>query len=92
MVYATTENKEHIEQVSSLTGLTRSQVVQAMNCERKRLKVQGYTDQDLKMISTTAGLSKQLQDIQLSLQSLLDTGYSPPHLDNKLKEVASMLV
>jgi hypothetical protein len=92
MVYATTDNQQNIEEVAALTGLTRNQVVQAMNSERKRLKAQGYTDQDLKMMNTTAGLSKQLQEIRLSLQSFLDQGYRPSNLDNELQEVASIIV
>jgi uncharacterized protein with von Willebrand factor type A (vWA) domain len=92
MVYANKENKEAIDRVVALTCLSRKQVVQAMSNHRKRLKAQGFTDQDLKLIKATGGLSKQLHDMKESLQACLDQGHCPPHLQSELDQVATMMV
>jgi hypothetical protein len=68
MVYATKENSEMIDRVASLTSLSRKQVLQAMSNERKRLKSQGYKDCDSKLIATTGGLSKQIEEVRQSWQ------------------------
>jgi hypothetical protein len=47
MVFATKENYENINRVVELTCLSREQVVQAMSNERKRLKAQGTTVEEL---------------------------------------------
>jgi hypothetical protein len=92
MVYAGKDTKESIDRVVSQTSLSRKQVVQAMNNERKRIKAQGYNDADLRLISTTGGLSKQLADIKRSLQACIDKKHRPSQLEDELSEVASMVV
>jgi hypothetical protein len=92
MVYANKENKEAINRVVTLTCLTRKQVVQAMSNHRKRLKAEGLTDQDLKLIKSTGGLSKQLDAMHDSLQACLDQRHCPPEVRMKLDQVATMMV
>jgi hypothetical protein len=92
MVYASKDTKESIDRVVSLTSLSRKQVVQAMSNERKRLKAQGYKEADLRLIGTTGGLSKQLEDIKRSLQACIDKKHRPCHVEDELSEVASMMV
>jgi hypothetical protein len=91
MVYATAENKEKINRVASLTSLRREQVVRAMNNERRRLKAAGFTDKDLELISTTGGLSKQLQDIRESLQACIDQEHCPSGAEDELQAISAML-
>jgi hypothetical protein len=92
MVYANKANKEAISRVVALTCLSRKQVVQAMSNHRKRLKAEGYTDEDLKLIGTTGGLSKQLDNLRVSLQLCLDQRHCPPEIQNELDQVATMMV
>jgi uncharacterized protein with von Willebrand factor type A (vWA) domain len=92
MVYVSKENDEAINRVAALTCLTRKQVVQAMSNHRKRLKAEGFTDEDLNLIKTTGGLSKKLDDMQELLQTCLDQRHCPPQVRMKLDQVATMMV
>jgi thiamine biosynthesis lipoprotein ApbE len=68
MVYATKENNEEINRVARLSCLSRKQVVQAMSNERKRLKAEGSTVEELKGIKEAGRLSMQLKELQKSLK------------------------
>jgi hypothetical protein len=92
MVYATKENSEMIDRVASLTSLSRKQVLQAMSNERKRLKSQGYKDCDLKLIATTGGLSKQIEEVRQSLQVSVEQEQCPSHVVDQLQELESVVV
>jgi predicted component of type VI protein secretion system len=92
MVFATKENNDTINRVASETSLSRKQVLQAMNNERKRLKTQGFKDADLNLIVTTGGLSRQLDELNQSLQVYRDQKRCPPEIVDKLQEHASLVV
>jgi molecular chaperone DnaK (HSP70) len=92
MVYATKENNDKIDRVASLTSLSRKQVLQAMSNERKRLKGQGYKESDIKLIETTGGLSKQIQEVTRSLQVYVEQKQCPSHVVAQLQELQSVVV
>jgi hypothetical protein len=92
MVFATKENYENINRVVELTCLSREQVVQAMSNERKRLKAQGTTVEELNAIKENGRLGAQLKDLRVSLQDCIDRGHCPPGLHDEVKDVAQMMV
>jgi hypothetical protein len=72
--------------------LSREQVVQAMSNERKRLKAQGTTVEDLNAMKQNGRPGPQLEDLRVSLQDCIDRGHCPSGLQDDVKEVAQMMV
>jgi hypothetical protein len=93
MVYATKDNNEEINRVARLSCLSRKQVVQAMSNERKRLKAEGSTVEELKDIKEAGRLSMQLKELQKSLKQYIKKRRCPAGLyERDVKEVMRLLV
>jgi hypothetical protein len=86
------ENGRSIDRTADLTCLTWEQVLRAMSNERRRLKAEGSTAAELKVIKKASELSKQLKDLRKSLQDWIDEDRFPSGLDNEVEEVADMMV
>jgi hypothetical protein len=93
MVYATKENNEDINRVARLSCLSRKQVVQAMSNERKRLKTEVSTVQELNGIKEAGRLTMQLKELQKSLKQCAATRRCPAGLkESDVKEVTQLMV
>jgi hypothetical protein len=93
MVYATKDNNEDINRVARLSCLSRKQVVQAMSNERKRLKAEGSTVEELKGIKEAVRLSMQLKELQKSLKQYVKKRHCPAGLkESDVKGVTQLMV
>jgi hypothetical protein len=93
MVYATKDNNEEINRVARLSCLSRKQVVQAISNERKRLKAEGSTVEELKDIKEAGRLSMQLKELQKSLKQYVKKRRCPAGLHERdVKEVTRLMV
>jgi len=81
MIWATPDTEDDIQDIMNSTGLTRKTLLQAMSNEQKRYRGEGYSDDDLKGLRVTLGLSRNQSAVVSKVIRLLSIIHSGIILD-----------